>query len=126
MKSNFNTDRPNADGQGPTALDLTALVPGGEGRVVAVHESGPVGRRLLDLGFLPGTRIKMIRRAPLGDPVLYELRGYRLCLRRVDAARVEVEPVVDDVRADRLAELDSSREAEPFADATARGKAANQ
>ena len=32
------------------------------------------------------------RVTPLGDPVAYELRGYRLCLRRVDAARVRVVP----------------------------------
>ena len=39
---------------------------------------------------LPGTRIRVIRRAPMGDPVVYELRGYRLCLRRTEAAHVFV------------------------------------
>jgi len=35
--------------------------------------------------------VRAVRRAPLRDPVLYELRGYRVCLRRADAARVRVE-----------------------------------
>jgi len=49
-----------------------------------------VSRRLLDLGFVPGTRVRVVRRAPLGDPTLYELRGTQLCLRRSEAARVRV------------------------------------
>jgi ferrous iron transport protein A len=91
MKSDFNTNAPASQ-----AMNLTALDPGGEARIVAVHETGPIGRRLLDLGLLPRTPIKMVRRAPLGDPVLYELRGYRLCLRSVDAACVEIEPMPDE------------------------------
>ncbi|MCX8072316.1 MAG: FeoA domain-containing protein [Candidatus Binatia bacterium] len=41
-----------------------------------------VSHRLLDLGFVPGTRLKIVRRAPLGDPVEIEIRGTRLCFRR--------------------------------------------
>jgi len=69
---------------------LSELRPAECGRVVSVDESAPVGRRLLDLGFLPDTAVRVLRRAPLGDPVVYELRGYRVCLRRVDAAFVRV------------------------------------
>jgi ferrous iron transport protein A len=57
---------------------------------VDVENTGPIGRRLLDLGLLPDTPVKVLRRAPLGDPSIYELRGYRLCLRKGDAARVRV------------------------------------
>jgi len=74
------------------AMPLTDLAPGDEAVVVEIRETGPIGRRLLDLGLLPNTRVKMLRRAPLGDPILYELRGYRLCLRGADAARVRVRP----------------------------------
>ena len=42
--------------------------------------------RLADLGFVAGTEVKVIRRAPLGDPIEIELRGYRLCLRSADLA----------------------------------------
>jgi len=53
-------------------------------------ENAPVGRRLADLGLLPHTPIRVVRRAPLGDPTEYALRGYRLCLRRGDAAHIWV------------------------------------
>ncbi|TDI20188.1 MAG: ferrous iron transport protein A, partial [Acidobacteria bacterium] len=43
-----------------------------------------------DLGFVPGTLVEVRRRAPLGDPVEFELRGTHLCLRRGEAARIRV------------------------------------
>jgi ferrous iron transport protein A len=58
-----------------------------------VEAFSSVGERLLDLGFLPKTPIRVLRRAPLGDPTEYELRGYRLCLRSTEAARIRVQPV---------------------------------
>ena len=51
---------------------------------------------LLDLGLLPGTRVRALRHAPLGDPAVFELRGYRLCLRRSEAHRVRVDPLDSD------------------------------
>ena len=77
----------------PVALrSLADLAPGSTARVAAVDPLSPIGRRLLDLGFVPGTAVQVVRRAPLGDPVEYELRGYRLCLRRSEAQRIQVEP----------------------------------
>ena len=73
--------------RGPT---LAELAPGTRAVIEAVDGDGPVGRRLLDLGFVPGTRVTVVRRAPLGDPLEFELRGTRLCLRRAEAARVRV------------------------------------
>jgi ferrous iron transport protein A len=56
-----------------------------EGGVLCAHAR--VGRgRVADLGFVPGTHVKVIRRAPLGDPIEIEIRGYRLCLRSSDLA----------------------------------------
>jgi len=74
------------------AVSLASLAPGAHAVIQSVDSSTAIGRRLQDLGFLPRTPIHVLRRAPLGDPVAYELRGYRLCLRRVDAARVWVAP----------------------------------
>lgn len=71
---------------------LADLPPGTAGRVIAVDAHGPIGRRLLDLGFVPGTEVRVVRRAPLGDPVEYELRGYRVCLRRSEAQQIQVGP----------------------------------
>jgi len=56
--------------------------------VVNIDDQGPIGRRLLDLGMAPSTPVKMLRRAPMGDPAVYELRGYRLCLRRSESSRI--------------------------------------
>jgi len=71
---------------------LADVLPGSSARVVAVDPQSPIGRRLLDLGFVAGTVVRVLRRAPLGDPVEYELRGYRVCLRRSEASRIAVEP----------------------------------
>ena len=72
-------------------LSLADLAPGSAARVAEVDPKSPIGRRLLDLGFVPGTAVQVVRRAPLGDPVEYELRGYRVCLRRSEALRIRVE-----------------------------------
>ena len=85
MKMDFNIS--SAPGE---ILALSELEPGSEAVVVEVEDTGPISRRLLDLGLLPETPVKVLRRAPLGDPSIYELRGYRLCLRKGDAARVRV------------------------------------
>jgi len=85
MKSTFNFESRLLD-----TRSLAELPPGSDAIVVDVEHTGAIGRRLLDLGLLPRTPVKVLRRAPLGDPVVYELRGYRLCLRRCDAARVRV------------------------------------
>ena len=45
------------------------------------------------LGFVPGTPITLVRRAPLGDPCVYALRGVQMCLRATEAARISVQPV---------------------------------
>lgn len=84
---------PAADDESAAAtVSLDQLSPDTESVVVGVAGHGPIDQRLRDLGFLPGTPVRMLRRAPLGDPVEYELRGYRLCLRRSEAARVRVRP----------------------------------
>jgi ferrous iron transport protein A len=77
---------------GSPAVPLASLAPGAHAVIESVDATTPIGRRLADLGFLPRTPIHVLRRAPLGDPVAYELRGYRLCLRREEALRVLVVP----------------------------------
>jgi ferrous iron transport protein A len=55
-----------------------------------VEASAPIARRLSDLGFIPGTPVTPIRRAPLGDPGVYEIRGVQYCLRRSEAGTIQV------------------------------------
>ena len=64
------------------------------GTTVEVVKLNGVGtslrRRLLDMGITPDTKVKILRTAPLGDPVELIVRGYSLTLRKSDAALVEV------------------------------------
>ena len=97
MKTVFNFDK-NSNAQ-PAGLSirasepLTALKPDQRARIEAVELEGPAGTRLRDLGFLPGTEVRLVRRAPLGDPAVYELRGAQICLRRTEAQTIHVVPL---------------------------------
>jgi Fe2+ transport system protein FeoA len=71
-------------------VSLSSLAPGKCCTVVRIEGNGGIDRRLLDLGFVPDTPVRVVRRAPLGDPVSYELRGFEICLRESEAARVWV------------------------------------
>ena len=59
-------------------------------RVVSVSGDDPIARRLADLGIRKGVAVECLRRAPLGDPSVFELCGYQLCLRQTESARVRV------------------------------------
>jgi ferrous iron transport protein A len=66
-------------------------VPAGGRVVVRSIDEGSAGRRLQDVGFVRGTIVEVERRAPLGDPTLYDVRGSRIALRRDAAAHIEVD-----------------------------------
>ncbi len=70
---------------------LSDLTAGQRARVVDVDARGEVGQRILEMGVTPGVDIRFVGKAPLGDPMAFEVRGYRLSLRRAEAALVEVE-----------------------------------
>jgi ferrous iron transport protein A len=74
------------------SIPLSDLPVGGRALVVALDANPELAARLTALGFLPATEVRCRRRAPLGDPRIYELRGTQLCLRRSEAERVLVEP----------------------------------
>jgi ferrous iron transport protein A len=92
LKPDFNTEGvPARAGDRPRPVSLAELAPGEAARIVGVEGDTRIGRRLGDLGFLPGTSVRALSRAPLGDPTVYELRGSRFCLRRGEARCVFVE-----------------------------------
>ena len=64
---------------------------GGQARVVKIHGEGAIRRRIMDMGITRGVEIKVIKVAPLGDPLEITVRGYELSLRKADAAMIEVE-----------------------------------
>jgi ferrous iron transport protein A len=71
--------------------DLSRLAPGARGRITAVAASGPLKRRLMDMGVLPGEAIEVQKVAPLGDPIEVRIRSYSLSLRRREAEGIAVE-----------------------------------
>ena len=72
-------------------MRLSELGVGAVARVVRVDPGAAGGgRRLVEIGFVPGTEVVVERRAPLGDPTVYQIRSTRLALRRVAADLVEV------------------------------------
>jgi ferrous iron transport protein A len=71
-------------------VSLADLKPGDERTVLSVVGSDAIAQRLSDLGFVPGTPVRVVRRAPLGDPVAFRMRDTTLCLRRAQARRVLV------------------------------------
>ncbi len=61
---------------------------------IVVGYSSDVGvRRFVEMGFVPGTRVTALRKAPLGDPIEYAVMGSRVAVRRVDADLVIVREV---------------------------------
>ena len=64
---------------------------GDTARVVKIHGEGAIRRRIMDMGITRGVEVKIIKTAPLGDPLEVTVRGYELSLRKADAAMIEVE-----------------------------------
>ena len=64
---------------------------GQAGRVVRVVGSDEISRRILEMGVTPGVEIRRLGTAPLGDPLEFELRGYRLSLRKNEAQHIEID-----------------------------------
>ncbi|MEG8105845.1 MULTISPECIES: FeoA family protein [Actinomyces] len=98
--SHHGTTTPAGTGDTPpsTHTSLSDLRPGTSGRVIGLQENtadDPIVNRLSNLGFVPGRTVTPLRRAPLGDPVVYRVADYELCLRRQEARMVQVEVLTE-------------------------------
>ena len=62
----------------------------GESAVISGYTDVAPARRLLEMGFLPGTTVKAVRKAPLGDPIEFFVMGGRVSMRKVDAYEILV------------------------------------
>ncbi|MFA7467792.1 MAG: FeoA family protein [Desulfotomaculaceae bacterium] len=58
--------------------------------VTELNAEGLTRRRLLDLGLVPGTKVEVIRRSPLGDPIAFNIRGAIIAFRKEEAEKVLV------------------------------------
>jgi ferrous iron transport protein A len=70
---------------------LSELSPGQKGRIVQLDGEGNTHRRIAAMGLTRGAQIEVKRIAPLGDPVEFSVRGYRLSMRRREADDITVE-----------------------------------
>ncbi len=71
-------------------LQLRQLPLGQKARIVTVAADGEMGRRIRDMGLVPGAEIQVIGRAPLRDPVALRLKGFTLSLRNSEADFIRV------------------------------------
>ncbi len=76
---------------GDLTLRLSELKSGEEGVVIKIDEIGSVRRRIMDMGIVRGSKVKVLCRAPLGDPMELEIRDYKLTLRRREAENIFVD-----------------------------------
>jgi len=71
--------------------NLSQLRPNQFGKIVSVLGQTPVTSRLRAMGVLPGASVRVVRVAPLGDPMMVDIDDSRLSLRRAEAQTLEVE-----------------------------------
>ncbi len=70
---------------------LNELPIGTYGKVTNLALEGIMRRRLMDLGFVPGSVIKAIRKSPMGDPIAFEVKGTVLGLRNEESSKIHIE-----------------------------------
>ena len=98
-------------------MKLSDLKTGEYGIIVKLHGRGSFQKRLAEMGFVYGKRVKVVLNAPLQDPIEYEIIGYKISLRREEADRIEV---VGEAEARNLAHVETvelSRDASDCDDA---------
>jgi Fe2+ transport system protein FeoA len=71
-------------------MTLDQLAADAVATVTSLTNEGVERRRMLDLGILPGARVEVVMKSPLGDPVAYRIRGATVALRRDQARQIRV------------------------------------
>ena len=94
-------------------MKLSELRTGERGVVVKVNGHGSFRKRIIEMGFVKGNKVKVILNAPLRDPIEYEIIGYKISLRREEASKIEV------ISETEAKELLSARQSLPALDASA-------
>ncbi len=74
-------------------MTLDDLKTGQRGKVLRLNAHGPFKKRLLEMGFITGAEVEVIKYAPLKDPVEYLVKGYHVSLRHEEAEQIEVTPL---------------------------------
>lgn len=71
-------------------MTLRDLKPGQAGTVISIGDKGPLKRRIMDMGITRGVNVRVVKVAPLGDPIEINIRGYELSIRKDEAAQIEI------------------------------------
>ena len=71
-------------------MTLAQLPIGKEAEIATVGGKGSLRCRFLDMGLIPKTKVKVLKVAPMGDPIQIHLRGYDITIRKEDAAKIEL------------------------------------
>lgn len=72
-------------------ISLRQMQIGQSGRIATVEALGEMGRRIRDMGLIPGTTVSVVGRAPLNDPVALRLSGVTVTLRNSEADHITVD-----------------------------------
>lgn len=72
-------------------MTLADLKPGQSGKILKIFVTGALKRRLMDMGVVAGTEVRVEKIAPMGDPLEVRIKSYALSLRRGEAKSIEVE-----------------------------------
>jgi len=74
-------------------MTLADLKPGQSGVITKIQVAGALKRRLMDMGVVAGTPVRVDKIAPLGDPIEILIKSYSLSLRRGEADKIDVEVI---------------------------------
>ena len=69
---------------------LAMMQPGEAGVITRVNGTGPIKRRIVDMGLVAGTEIGVLKLAPLGDPMEIKVKNFNLSLRKAEASTIDV------------------------------------
>ena len=72
---------------------LKDLAVGQSGTIAKIGTSGALKQRFMDMGITKGTKVEVVKIAPLGDPIELIIRGYNLSIRKADAEKIEMREV---------------------------------
>lgn len=71
-------------------IELNKLSPTAQGIITELQLDGKIKNRLLELGIVENTKLKLIKFAPLGDPIQISIRGYNIAIRKEIAKKIKI------------------------------------
>ncbi|MDR2503393.1 MAG: ferrous iron transport protein A [Deltaproteobacteria bacterium] len=74
-------------------ISMRQMTKGQKAIIVGIEADGELGRRIRDMGLIPGAEVQVVGRAPLKDPVALRLKGFTLSLRDNEAGHITVRPL---------------------------------